>query len=158
MLGDGGGDQPPLTPCMWEGGLITDILQEAWLDDHITETCDLVSRGSHFVLQYAFQEWGTSLSQGKRCWVWFRRPIQLDKEISTDWRFKESCSGRLLCYPWGCGREEDEGQRARATTWEENASQNLWAAAYDVEEWMQDITGDSDGEPRWNDNSNHGPD
>ena len=30
MLGDGGGNQPP-PPHVWEGGLITDILQEAWL-------------------------------------------------------------------------------------------------------------------------------
>ena len=36
MLGEGGGDQPPL-PHAWEGGLITDILQEAWPEDHIIE-------------------------------------------------------------------------------------------------------------------------
>ena len=36
MLGDGGGDQP--SPFhVWEGGLITDILQEAWVEDHITK-------------------------------------------------------------------------------------------------------------------------
>ena len=36
MLGDRGGDQPPL-PHAWEGGLIADILQEAWPGDHITK-------------------------------------------------------------------------------------------------------------------------
>ena len=36
MLGDGGADQPP-PPHVWEGGLITDILQEAWPDDCITK-------------------------------------------------------------------------------------------------------------------------
>ena len=36
MLGDRGGDQPPL-PHVWEGGLITDILQEAWPEHCITE-------------------------------------------------------------------------------------------------------------------------
>ena len=36
MLGDGGGDQP-LPPHAWEGGLITDILQEVWPDDCITK-------------------------------------------------------------------------------------------------------------------------
>ena len=36
MLGDRGGDQPPL-PHAWEGSLITDILQEAWPDDYITK-------------------------------------------------------------------------------------------------------------------------
>ena len=35
-LGDGGSDRSPL-PCMWEGGLITDILQEVWPEDCITE-------------------------------------------------------------------------------------------------------------------------
>ena len=36
MLGDGGGDQPSPSHA-WQGGLITDILQEAWPDDHITK-------------------------------------------------------------------------------------------------------------------------
>ena len=36
MLGDRGGDQPPL-PHAWEGDLITNILQEPWLDNSITE-------------------------------------------------------------------------------------------------------------------------
>ena len=36
MLGDGGDDQPPLSHA-WGGCLITDILQEAWLKDWITE-------------------------------------------------------------------------------------------------------------------------
>ena len=36
MLGDGGGDQPPLCHA-WRGCLITDILQDAWLEDWITE-------------------------------------------------------------------------------------------------------------------------
>ena len=36
MLGGRGGDQPP-PPHVWEGGLITDILQEAWPEDCITE-------------------------------------------------------------------------------------------------------------------------
>ena len=35
-LGGWGGDQPIL-PNMWKGGLNTDILQEAWLEDCITE-------------------------------------------------------------------------------------------------------------------------
>ena len=43
MLGDGGGDQPP-PPHAWEGGLITDILQEAWQDDCITEAVVLSPR------------------------------------------------------------------------------------------------------------------
>ena len=34
-LGDGGGDQSP-PPHAWEGGVITDILQETWPDDYIT--------------------------------------------------------------------------------------------------------------------------
>ena len=36
MLGDRGSDQPP-PPHVWKGGLIIDILQEAWLEDCITE-------------------------------------------------------------------------------------------------------------------------
>ena len=36
MLGDGGGDQPPLSHA-WGGCLIADILQEAWPEDWITE-------------------------------------------------------------------------------------------------------------------------
>ena len=35
-LGDGGGNQPPLSHA-WGGCLITDILQEAWPEDWITE-------------------------------------------------------------------------------------------------------------------------
>ena len=42
MLGDGGGDQPPLSHVLG-GCLITDILQEAWLEDHITEAVVLSS-------------------------------------------------------------------------------------------------------------------
>ena len=36
MLGDGGGDQPT-PPHAWKGGLITDILQDAWPEESITE-------------------------------------------------------------------------------------------------------------------------
>ena len=36
MLGDGEGDQPP-PPHVWEGGLITNMLQEACPEDHITK-------------------------------------------------------------------------------------------------------------------------
>ena len=36
MLGDGGGNHPPLSH-VWGGCLITDILQEAWMEDQITE-------------------------------------------------------------------------------------------------------------------------
>ena len=36
MLGDGGGNQPPLSHA-WGGCLITDILQEAWPEDQITK-------------------------------------------------------------------------------------------------------------------------
>ena len=36
MLGDRGGDQPSLHH-VWEGGLITDIIQEAWPDDCISK-------------------------------------------------------------------------------------------------------------------------
>ena len=36
MLGDGGGDQPPPSHA-WGGCLITNILQQDWLEDWITE-------------------------------------------------------------------------------------------------------------------------
>ena len=42
MLGDGGGDQPPLLH-EWKGGLITGILQEAWPAECITEAMVLSS-------------------------------------------------------------------------------------------------------------------
>ena len=32
------------------------------------------------------------------------------------------------------------------------------AAVYDIEEWMKGLMGDSDGEPKQNDNINNGPD
>ena len=35
-MGDGGGDQPPLSHA-WEGCLITNILQEAWPEGQITK-------------------------------------------------------------------------------------------------------------------------
>ena len=35
--GDGGDDQPPLSHA-WGGSLVTNILQEAWPEDQITET------------------------------------------------------------------------------------------------------------------------
>ena len=41
--------------------------------------------------------------------------------------------------------------------WEDKAPKTP-AAAYDVEEWMQGIIEDSDGAPKWNDDTNHGPD
>ena len=43
MLGDGGGDQTPPSH-VWGGCLITDILQEAWLEDQITKATVLSPR------------------------------------------------------------------------------------------------------------------
>ena len=46
-LGDGGGNQPQ-PPYAWGGCLITDILQEAWLEDCITEAM-VLSPGQSFL-------------------------------------------------------------------------------------------------------------
>ena len=104
--------------------MIIDILQEAWPDDHITEAMVLspgeaiLFFGRHYKNEVLPYHKATDVDLG------FRRPIQQGQEVSADRSFEENCAGRSLCHPQGCGREEDEDQRARATTWEDKASQN----------------------------------
>ena len=56
-LRDGGYDQLPL-PQAWEGGLITDILQETWPEDHITKAVVLLpGEAILFFSRHSKNEW-----------------------------------------------------------------------------------------------------
>ena len=59
----------------------------------------------------------------------------MDWETFTDGRFDENCVGGSLHHHRGCGREENEGQRARATMGKGKASKTP-AVAYDIKELM----------------------
>ena len=53
-----------------------------------------------------------------------------------------------------------EKMKARGPGWLWGKTRHLKtpAAVYDIKEWMWGLVGDPDGEPKWNDNTNHRPD
>ena len=135
MLGDRGGDQPPL-PHAWEGGLITDMLQEAWPEGHITK--DMVLSLGEAILFFGRWSKNEGLPYCRARGIefdlggpfnWARRSVQIEA-------LRENHAGRLPCHPSGYGREEDEGQRAMATMQKNKAPQNsscsLWCWGVDV--------------------------
>ena len=98
MLGDGGSDQPPLAHA-WRGCLITNILQEAWLEDGITEAVVLSPGQAILFFGRCSRNEGLPYHRARSIELglgdpfnWAGRPTQI----------KENCAGRLLCHHWGC--------------------------------------------------------
>ena len=83
MLGDGGGDQPP-PPYAWERGLITDILQEVWPDDHITEAMVLSPGEAILLFSRHSKKEGLPYHEARDVKFWSRRSIQPGWEVGTD--------------------------------------------------------------------------
>ena len=123
MLGDREGDQPP-PPQAWEGGFITDILQEAWPEDCITKVVVLSPGKAILFFSRHSKNEGFPYCRARDVkfglggpFNWARRSAQIEA-------FEENHAGRSQCHLQGCGREEDEGQRARVTKWKNKAPQN----------------------------------
>ena len=118
--GDGGGDQPPL-PHVWEGGLITDILQEAWPDDHKTEA--MVFSPGKAILFFGRHSKNEGLPYCKARDVefglgdpfnWAGRSMQIEASRST---VQEGCHAIPEAVV-------EKKMKARVATWEDKAPHN----------------------------------
>ena len=156
MLGDGGGDQPP-PPHVWEGDLITDILQEAWPDDcnfiamvlSPGETILFFSRCSKNERFPYCKARDVEICLGGP-FNWPGRSVQIEALRKT---VQEGCHAILEAVVEKTMKTRRQGQPHIKTRHPKTP-----AAAYGIEEWMWGLTGDSDGEPKWNDDINHRPD
>ena len=133
-LGDRGGDQPP-PPHAWEGGLITDILQEAWLEDIITKAVVLSPTEDILFFGSCFKNEGLSYCRARDIefvlggpFNWTRRSAQIEASRKT---MQEGCHAILKAVVEKKMKARGPGQPCGKTR-----HPNTPAAAYDNEEWM----------------------
>ena len=150
MLGDRGGDQTPPSHS-WGGCLITDILQEAWPEDLITEA--VVLSPGEAILFFGRHSRNEGLPYHRARDVefglggpfdWAGRPTQIEALIKT---VQEGHCTIVKAV------EEKKMKASEAVQpWGKAKSFKIPAVAYDVKEWMQGLEEASDGEPKLNDN------
>ena len=145
-LGEGGGDQPP-PPYVWEGGLITDILQEAWPDDCTTKA--IVLSPGDTILFFSRHSKNEGLPYHKARDVefglggllnWAGRSAQMEALRKT---VQKGCHAILKVVVEKKTKARGPGQPCGKTRHPKTP-----APAYNTEEWMRGLTGDSDGEQK----------
>ena len=133
-LGDRGGDQPP-PPHVWEGGLIPDILQEAWPDNHITGA--MVLSPGEAILFFGRHSKNEGLSYCKARGIefglggqfnWAERSVQIEASRKT---VQEG-----HCVILKAAVEKKMKAREPVQPCGKTRHPRTSAAAYDVEEWM----------------------
>ena len=153
MLADGGGDQPP-PPHVWQGCLITGILQEAWLEDCITKAMVLSPGEAILFFGWHLKDEGLPYHRARDVefclgglfnWAW--RSVQIEALRKT---MQEGHHAILKAVV-----EKKMTARGAGQPLGKTRHPKFPAVAYDVEEWMQGLAGDTDGDLKWNDNMNH---
>ena len=149
MWGEGGGDQPPPSHA-WGGCLITNILQEAWLEDWITKAV-VLSPGEAILFfgRHSRNEGlpchrarGIEFGLGSQ-FNWARRPAQIEASMKS---VQEGCCAIVEAVVEkkmiARGPRQSQGKAKPFKTPD---------VAYDINKWMWGLGGASDGEPGWND-------
>ena len=146
----------PHCPSMGRS-LITDILQEAWPDNHITKA--MVLSPGEAILFFSRHSKNEGLLYHKARDVKFglggpfnlaRMSAQIEASRKT---VQEGHHAILKAVVKKKMKARGPGQLHGKTRHPKTP-----AAVYDIEEQMQGVTGDSDGKPKWNDDMNHRPD
>ena len=154
-LGDGGGNQPPPSHA-WEGCLITNILQEAWPEDQITEA--MVLSPGEAILFFGRHSKNDRLPYHRARNIefglggpfnWAGRSAQIDASRNA---LQESHHPILKAVV-----EKKTKARGSGWPWGKTRHPKTPAVAYDIKGWMWGLVGESDRELKWNGDTNHGP-
>ena len=139
-IGDRGGDQPPQSH-VWEGGLITDILQEAWLEDCITEAMVLFPGEAILFFSRHSKNEGLPYHRARDIefglggpFNWARKPARIEALRKT---MQVGCHTILKAVVEKKMKVRGPGHPQGKTRHPKTP-----AVAYDIQEWMQGLAGD----------------
>ena len=144
MLGDGGGDQPPPSHA-WRGCLITDILQEAWLEDQVTEAMALSPGEAILFFSRCSRNEGLPYCRARNVefglggpFNWAGRPTQIEYLRKT---MQEGCCVIIKAVV-------EKKMKTRGPGWLQGKARHprTPAAAYNIKEWVWGLEGASYGE------------
>ena len=156
ILGDRGGNQPPPSHA-WGGCLITNILQEVWPEDQVTEAMVLspgeailffsrCSKNKELPYHRARNiEFGLG---GPFNWAW--RPAQIEALKTSMQEGHHTITKAVV--------ERKMKARGPGWPWGKTRHPRTPAAVYDIKEGIWGLEGVSNWEPKWNDDINCGAD
>ena len=147
-MGDGGGDQPPLTHA-WGGHLITDIFQKAWPEDWITEAMVMSPGEDILFFSRCSRNEGLPYCRARNIefglgglFNWVGRPVQIEASRKTVQEGHHTITKAVVERKMKTrGPRQPQGKVRHPQT---------PAADYDIKEWIQGLEDVCDGELKWN--------
>ena len=137
-------DPPPLTHA-WGGCLITDILEEAWLEDQITKAIVFSLEEAILFFGRHSKNEGPAYCRARNVEFGLGVPVTwAQRSGQTEVLRKTIQEGHYAIHE--AVVEKKMKARGPWQPWEKTRHPKTPAAAYEIEEWMQDLVGDSDGE------------